>query len=677
MRPVFKTILIWLAPALGLLIGFVALARFGMDWPPFGDYDPGWLMGWIEYLGGAILGPLLIAASIVALRNPKRAGLILLIAMPLAVFLLAYPAAGHLVWHQYTGGWFEHPAPLTAIALTTIFFLPIYAGLLALRCRRWTFYLFAVTVSLAGIVFGLSHWAKAFLPPFAGWTALFLLFGIFWHGTSRPGWPSVLKPRSRSLTQRVAAFALTCIVVLCMDVAVTFGLSALGSSLFSGDCGGKPLILHPASPYHAVFTARVVFVGRSIEASFNSRTFRDLRAESHDRRVGDWGIGIVQEKFWGLPSSSHVVLLTNFIYWKDTTYFVDGSRGHGLLTRLLPIVGGGISCSRTKPVEDAIVDLRALHEPFSAAGSRLLGYVRGPETFVGVLDPPTPPKLAAGAKIRLTGPTGTTIITTDESGVFEQDNLPEGDYTLELLIPDNQVVGFFDEPSIVKLHVKPGSVLQHNFEVFWNGVIEGRVEDNSGKPAHLWVMLASADGKQLPGYVNFFLQTKPDGSYSINKIPPGRYVVLVNPDGAYDDWPYDIQYYPAALTIANAQVFDLSKGQRVTGVDFKVPTLPQRTVQVQVRWANGKPAIGAHICVAYEHTKEYESLESTNGIRDTDQDGKATIHLYGDSRVRVFAEQSVDNPKKEWWDTVYSHRLESEASEVPSEVDLVLGASKP
>jgi len=626
------------------------------------------------------LGPLFIAATIVAARNPKRAGLILLVAMPFAVFCLAYPAAAYLVWHSDGSGWFEPPEITTAIGLTALFFLAIFTGLLALRRRRWAIYLFIITVVAAGIVFALSHWSKAFLPPFAGWSAPFLLFGIFWRGTSRRGWPSVLQPRSRFLHQRVVAFALTCIAVLCMDVVVTLGLSALGSSLFSGDCPGKPLFVQPESPYHAVFTARVVFVGRSIEALTRDRgLFRDPQIPgSRDPRVGDWGIGVVQEKFWGLPAWSRLVLLTNFIYWKDTTYFVDGSRGRGLLTRLLPIVEGRINCSRTKPVQDAIVDLRALHESPNATGTRLLGYVRQQETFVGGLAPPTSPKLAAGARIRLTGPTGARIITTDQSGVFEEDNLPQGDYTLELLVPDDQVVGFLEgERSPVKLRIEPGSVLEHNFEVFWNGGIEGRVEDSSGKPAHLWVMLASADGSRLPGYVKFFLQTNADGSYAIGKIPPGRYVVLVNPDGPYDDWPYDVQYYPAALTIANAQVFDLSKGQRVRGVDFKVQALSQRTVQVRVRWIDGKPAVGAHICVAYERTKEYQSLESTNGIRDTDQDGKATIHLYGDSRVRLFAEQFVDNPKKKWWNTFYSPRFELEASEMPGEVDLVLSSLKP
>ena len=77
MRTISKKLLSWLAVTLGFLIGFFALARFGMAWPPFGDSDPGWLLRWISYVGGALLGPVFIAASTVALRNPKRAGLTL------------------------------------------------------------------------------------------------------------------------------------------------------------------------------------------------------------------------------------------------------------------------------------------------------------------------------------------------------------------------------------------------------------------------------------------------------------------------------------------------------------------------------------------------------------------------------------------------------------------------
>jgi hypothetical protein len=143
--------------ALGLLFGFLGLARFGTAWPPFHDELPGWLLNWISYVGSALLGPVFLAGSIAALRNRQRAGIIFLSCMPVTVFCLAYPSAGYLVWHSDGSGWFEPPEIPTAIGSTTLFFLTIFAGLLAIRYRKRAVYLFVVTAVLAGIVFGRSR----------------------------------------------------------------------------------------------------------------------------------------------------------------------------------------------------------------------------------------------------------------------------------------------------------------------------------------------------------------------------------------------------------------------------------------------------------------------------------------------------------------------------------------
>ena len=73
-----RAALSWSAVGLGLLVGFFALARFEMSWPPFNDDLPGWLLRWISYVGGGLLGPVFLAGSIVALRNRKRARIIFL-----------------------------------------------------------------------------------------------------------------------------------------------------------------------------------------------------------------------------------------------------------------------------------------------------------------------------------------------------------------------------------------------------------------------------------------------------------------------------------------------------------------------------------------------------------------------------------------------------------------------
>ena len=263
-------------------------------------------------------------------------------------------------------------------------------------------YFFAIAALFAAIVFSTSRWTTVLLPRLAGCSAPFLIFGLFWLGTHKLGWSSLLLPRPRTGRRRVTALLFASVVVLFLDVAVTLGISAMRSSLFSGDCRGKPIFVHSLGPSHAVFTARIIYVGRSLEArTRNTGLFRSGHSAAVlDPRVGDWAVGVVQERFWGLPSwAPRLVLLTDYIYWKGETYFIDGGRANGLLTQFLPIVGAGVNCSRTRPASDAVVELRALREAPSASGRRLIGYVRQPEEFVGGLVPPIPPKPAVGARI--------------------------------------------------------------------------------------------------------------------------------------------------------------------------------------------------------------------------------------------------------------------------------------
>ena len=387
-----RAALSWLAVGVGLLFGFFALARFGMAWPPSNDDLAASLDRIRRWCASGAGIPCRLHRRVTESQASGNHLPDLHAGYSFLSRISVFGISG-LAFRVAVGS--KCPEIPTAIGLTAIFFLAIFATLLAIRYRRRAVKLFGATVALTAFVFGLSHWTKAFLPPFGGWSALFLLFGLFWRGTGNRGWPSLLQPRSRPLSQRAAAFVFTCIVVFCVDVVATLGFSALGSSLFSGDCRGKPLFVHPESPYHAVFTARVIFVGRSIEALTRDRgILRDPQIPgSRDPRVGDWAVGVVQERFWGLPLWSRLVLLKNLIYWDDQTYFVDGSRDRGLLSRVLPIVDGRTNCSRTKPAQDALVDLRALREPPSATGTRLLGYVREPETFVGGLAPPPQSKV--------------------------------------------------------------------------------------------------------------------------------------------------------------------------------------------------------------------------------------------------------------------------------------------
>jgi len=661
----------WSVAILGVFLGLFMLAKFGMVWIPSGDRDPGWFLRSIGFAGVGLFGLGFLAGSIAAPRNSWRAGVIFLASIPIVAFCAGYPDSGFLVKHADGSGWFEAPLPMTAIGLTAVFYLPFVAPLLSLHNKKRAAAAFAAAVLVAVPVLVHSHWAKALVPNLAVWSVPFGLFGLFWLGTYKLGWPSLIQARPRTV-RGIAGFVITCLVVLCLDVTFTLWLSALGSSLFSGDCGGKPPSTHSVSSNHAVFTARVIFVGRSFgDMMTRSGT---VSGESHGSRTGDWAIAIVQERFWGLPRWPRLVLLTDYVYWMGETYFIDGAHARGLLTRFLPIVGAGIGCSRSRPVQDAIVDLRLLNEPAPEDGTRLIGYVREPEIFSGALTPPTPPRLAAGARIDVIGPTGTKTITTDASGIYQIDGLLPGDYTLQLSVPSGQIAGFFgSDGSSAKVHLAANALVERNFHLFWNGRIAGHIKGDSGKPAHIWVMLQNADGSTLPGNVRNFLLTTSDGSYEITKIPPGRYTVMVNPYGPTRGSPYPPIYYPSGIQPKDASVFAMSEGQDIENLDFSVTRLAERNLPIRVTWPDGRPIKGAWLYAAYDGSLsgDFQSAHAADTGGRTDENGASTISLFGGSRVRVFAQAVVDDSA-----TRYSAPSELRGDKLPSHLDLVIDTSE-
>jgi hypothetical protein len=573
--------------------------------------------------------------------------------------LNGFPAP-HLAWFGVAG------LALLGLALLT-------SSLVAVRSRKTAGFILLAAMPVAAACLAYATSGEG-LPPLVGWLVPLLLPGLFWMLTERRGWPSLVRDRPRSLRMRVSAVAVTFAAVLCLDVGLTVILSGMRSSLFSGTCGGHPPYRRAASPSHAVFTARVIFAARSFDAR---RTENGLRPTGPDVDVGDWAIGVVEESFWGLPRWARVVLLTNNVYWKGETYFVDGHRAGGLVTQLLPIVEGGVGCSRTRPAQYAAVDLRLLRRPSPPGATRLTGVVRGPETFIPGLVRPRTPAFVSGARIEVVGSTWARTIATDAAGVYELDGLPPGDYTLRLSAPERQTVGFYRDDGLpARIQLDQGGLVERNFELFWDGRIEGKVSDASGAPARAWVQLVRADGRQVPGFVNHFEQTADDGSYRFRKIPRGRYLVVVNPGGPADGWPHDIQYYPGTDRKEQAHVFDVADGERVNGIDLRAPLLAKRVLRARVTWADGTPVPGASVCVAYEKTADYDALAGRHCSPDADQNGYVVIRTYGASQVRIFAHRYVFGGEGARENGRYrSPPIQNAADQIPNAVSFVLDSA--
>jgi hypothetical protein len=313
--------------------------------------------------------------------------------------------------------------------------------------------------------------------------------------------------------------------------------------------------------------------------------------------------------------------------------------------------------------------MRVLREGPPARGVRIIGYVRKPEPFAGMFTPPKAHTPFTGAKISLTGSSGTTIVTTDQDGIYEVDGLPLDNYTLRLALPDTQ---FAEDQEVKKNALIRNSLSERDFYVVWNGSVEGTVRDITGGPAGAWVELQNPDGTDVGPSIDSFQRNDKNGSYRIGKIYPGRYILTINPFGPSEDSPYAPLSYPSAIRAEDARVLDIAVGQHTKNLDFIVSRLPERKLQVRVTWPDGRPVAGASVYVAYEHTKAYVLLNETGDSRVTDHNGLAYIPVFGSSRIRVHAAKSIEDEKTGVISSRYSPPVELEADKLPGKIDLVV-----
>ncbi len=494
------------------------------------------------------------------------------------------------------------------------------------------------------------------------------MLGLFWLGTGALGWEPLVEPRKRSPIKRVLAIVAVCLMIASLDVVITLAFTAWASSNNGPDCGGRRLFTHPVFPGHAVFTARLVHTGHGIHAIGDST-----------RWAGTWALGIVQEKFWGLPSAwPRFVLLTNSIFWEGDTYLVDGQRAHGFLTGFLPVIEAG-PCSRTRSVVDGTVDLRMLREKSIPTGARIVGFVQQPEPFRQWPSAPHTP--LAGARIDFAGSSGTTVATADQDGIYEIDGLTPDDYTLTLELPDTQTAkeqhGHETLRQAIKKEEFAQPIIERDFHVVWNGTIDGSVRETTGNPAQVWVSLLKPDGTDTVPQVMGFQQTDKSGSFTLTQIPGGEYKLMVNPYGPDKDSSYPPMYYPSADRLSGAQVFDIPDGQHIHHANFVLPRLSRKELEVRVTWPDGHVIDGAWVYVGYENTNGFESLNNAAHVAITDKTGHASFFVFGKSRIRIYAEEAVNDLKgPPFISSRYSVPAEFEADKVPDKLDLVIASKK-
>jgi hypothetical protein len=275
-----------------------------------------------------------------------------------------------------------------------------------------------------------------------------------------------------------------------------------------------------------------------------------------------------------------------------------------------------------------------------------------------------------GARIRVTGPTVSVLVTADRDGCYEVAGLPADDYHLELLdVPEMQRAWNI---TVKRQELLEKKIVNTELRLFWDGAIQGTIRGLSGDPAEVWLQIENADGTQILGFSRSRMD--PSGAFRFPMLPPGRYILRINPDGPREEAPYASHYYPESESPGGAHVLEVGKGQHVRNVDFVLKRLYPRKARVRVRWPDGRPAEEASVHIAYAGADQYG-----NGgwyAESVPQNGIAEIALFSNSRIRVWADRSV-NEGLRYPVAHYSAGVELDTDKLPPLLELVITSSKP
>jgi hypothetical protein len=106
-----------------------------------------------------------------------------------------------------------------------------------------------------------------------------------------------------------------------------------------------------------------------------------------------------------------------------------------------------------------------------------------------------------------------------------------------------------------------------NFEVFWDGLISGRILSRDGQPLSGMITAEYTGPETLPAGP-FGGQIK-DGRFEIPRLPPGRYRLMFLPVVAGRPVGSAI-YYPGTQAQSAASLIEVGEGAHLDGLLFTI-----------------------------------------------------------------------------------------------------------
>jgi hypothetical protein len=275
-----------------------------------------------------------------------------------------------------------------------------------------------------------------------------------------------------------------------------------------------------------------------------------------------------------------------------------------------------------------------------------------------------------GARVVLRGNNRVRVTVSDQNGDWAFETAEPASYVASAGVPGYSLA------YPVEMHVKPNACGYAELRMRCNGSVSGTLVDKNGQPvAGVEVQAARITSKKtIEHLAGARADSKPDGSFRITHLPSGNHVVGVNVSTLPEtDTPYPVTFAPGTSELPNAQSVQLRPGGTQKNVRLQLPDkLSIRTIEVYVKWPDGRPAVGAYV---------FATKKGDNGQRDaiemveTDASGRARLSVIAGmdytikSNFFVPAEEHV-----QWIDRkiALSNRMNLAAGTSPQRIELEL-----
>ncbi len=188
------------------------------------------------------------------------------------------------------------------------------------------------------------------------------------------------------------------------------------------------------------------------------------------------------------------------------------------------------------------------------------------------------------AFVRLMGAGGSYPAVTDASGNFVLESVQPGMYRLEA-----ERQGFIDahfgdgNGTSLAIRLTPGQTLTDiNIKLMPQAVITGRIVDDDGELwTHSQVSLFRSvwehGRRRLQGFLSGNVN---DGEFRIDKVPPGKYYLLAQPDAGWEArnrprgkeavLARQITWYPSSVDAEGATPVTVGPGDRLSGLEIRL-----------------------------------------------------------------------------------------------------------